>query len=161
MENFDELVEQYRPLIFNVIHSLKIYKDIDHYYSISLQALWEASCKYDETKAAFSTLAYSTIKGRLLNELRKQIRWENRNMLTEDSKIDSDMTQPCTDLYLEAETIECYCKSLTVNQKRWVIHTFLYNDTLEEIATIYNVNKSAVKAWRRDALKKLRILYRE
>lgn len=152
MESFDNLARQYTPLIYRIIHRLQIYKEIDHYYSIGLQALWEASIKFDGTSASFITFAYHLIKGRILNELHKKNKWDQRHALSNDPDADAPVSQP--DVYLERETILCYCTDLTPYQERWVIDTFIHNKTLPEIAASCHVTISAVKSWRRGALAK-------
>ncbi|WP_042349124.1 sigma-70 family RNA polymerase sigma factor [Bacillus massiliigorillae] len=154
MNSFDKLVSQHNRLIYKIIHSLKIYKEYEYYYNIGLQALWEASLKFDGKSAAFTTFAYSVIKGRILNELRLENKWEVINQLPIVEPHFFNTLQ--YDTYLEKESILHYCNGLTLNQKRWVIHTFIDHETLNEIARRYSVNTCAVKSWRRDALKKLK-----
>ena len=59
-------------MIYQIIHSLHIYKNHDEFYQIGLIALWEASNQFDETKGAFLSYAYATVKGRILTEIAKQ-----------------------------------------------------------------------------------------
>lgn len=156
MDAFNEIAKQYTPMIYKVIHSLKIFKEYDHYFNIGLQALWEANSKYDGSKAAFSTFAYAVIRGRLLNELRKESQWEKRNQMITPEQLESNNVSVYIDTYLEMEVLNEYCHTLTENQKHWVIHTFLFNHSLDEIAELYAVSNVAVKSWRRIALQKLR-----
>lgn len=153
MDSFDELATQYEQLIYKIIHTLNIYKDYDHYYNIGLQALWEANIKFDGVSATFTTFAYAVIKGRILNELRLENKWEVTNQLPFDNP--HFFSTLHYDKYLEKENLYSYCEGLTLNQKRWVIHTFIYDETLDEIARLYSVNICAVKAWRRNALRNI------
>ncbi|MEH6940283.1 sigma-70 family RNA polymerase sigma factor [Bacillus sp. JJ722] len=153
MDSFNDLVTQYEQLIYKIIHSLNIYKEYDYYYNIGLQALWEASLKFDGVSATFTTFAYSMIRGRILNELRLENKWEVINQLPFDNPQFFNTLH--YDKYLENESLISYCDSLTLYQKRWVIHTFIHGETLDGIARIYSVNKCAVKAWRRDALRNI------
>lgn len=156
MKNFEETVEQYDKMIYSIIHSLHIYKQVDHYYSVGLQALWEASIKFKEEKASFTTFAYSMIRGRILTELRREAYWNSKNLNMAQHLFESLYECKYVEDYLQKEALLSYCHQLTEYQKRWVIHTFLYGRSLDEIADIYSVSKNAVKSWRRDALKKLR-----
>ena len=155
MDHFERLVEQYKPMLYKIMHSLRIYKNFDHFYSVALQALWEASVKYDGHSSSFSTFAYATIRGRLLNELQLESRYDRHNMpLLVEYGLQPSYTHNYT--FEEKDAILHYCKNLTELQKRWVIHTFLYNHSLDDIAAIYQVNKTVVKSWRRSALNRLR-----
>lgn len=158
MDNFEKLVQQYTPMMYKIMHSLKIYKNLEHFHSIALQALWEASVKYDHQSSSFSTFAYTIIRGRLLNELQIESRYDRQNVPSLIDLLEYNLNHSYTHEYAieEAEAILQYCESLTENQKRWVIHTFLYDHSLDDIATIYQVAKPVVKSWRRSALDKLR-----
>ncbi|WP_019240970.1 MULTISPECIES: sigma-70 family RNA polymerase sigma factor [Bacillus] len=161
MDSFEKVAKEYSPLIYKIIHSLKIYKECDHYYSVGLQALWEAYMKYEEGKASFLTFAFVTIRGRLLIELTKESKWESRNQRMSPEQFEFMECQRYSEIYLEKEVIDEYCLLLTDNQKRWVVHTFLEQKSLSEIAELYGVSISAVKSWRRDALQKLRKVNKE
>lgn len=156
MKDFEGIVKQYDKMIYSIIHSVNIYKNVDHYYSVGLQALWEARMKFKEERASFTTFAYSIIRGRILTELRREKYWNDKNINMSQHLFESLYECGYVEAYLQKEAVLSYCHHLTENQKRWVIHTFFYEHSLDEIASIYSVSKDAVKSWRRDALKKLR-----
>ncbi|MCO0598438.1 hypothetical protein NGI46_13425 [Peribacillus butanolivorans] len=54
------------------------------------------------------------------------------------------------------ENILIYTETLTLNQQRWLLQTFVGNKTISEIADMYQVTTAAVKSWRKSALLKLR-----
>ncbi|WP_050614586.1 sigma-70 family RNA polymerase sigma factor [Bacillus testis] len=155
MESFENLAASHSNLIHSIIHKLRIYKDHDHYYSVGLVALWEAADKYEENKASFITYAYSMIQGRILTELRKQNNWEERHCLIMDSDHTAYEPSEC-DIYFEHQDLLDLCRGLTANQANWLIHTYVYNMSLEETASRFNKNVCAVKSWRRGALARLR-----
>ena len=158
MDSFEKLVQQYTPMMYKIMHSLKIYKNLEHFHSIALQALWEACMKYDNCSSSFSTFAYTIIRGRLLNELQIEGRYDKHNVPSVMDLLEFNLDHSYTHNYLieEADAISQYCEGLTEYQKRWVIHTFLYDHSLDDIAAIYQVAKPVVKSWRRSALDKLR-----
>lgn len=71
MESFEQLVEQYIPMMHKIIHSLNIYKNKEEFYQLGLIALWEASKRYDPKKGKLASYVYMYIKGYLLMELKK------------------------------------------------------------------------------------------
>ncbi|WP_158553340.1 sigma-70 family RNA polymerase sigma factor [Peribacillus saganii] len=156
METFSDLAVQYTPLIKSIIRSLSIYKNKEDYFQIGLLALWEAEIKYIPEKGSFLSFAYSIIKGRLLNELKKSHKWEERNQLSFEQSGVVGEGIPFQENFLELEQLDCYCAGLTPNQKQWLILANFHQMSITEIAMHMNSTPSAVKSWRRSALKKLR-----
>lgn len=155
MEGFNELAEQYRPMIFHVLQSLNIYKNEDEFFQVALIALWEAQARFDPEKGKFSTYAYSFMKGRIMTELTKQSKMEEGNSYPDEAfwetKQDEKEQPP-----LQLATLLSYCDRLTKKQKQWVIYTFYFGMSIREIAEEEKVSLSAVKKWRAGALAKIR-----
>lgn len=154
MEGFERLVKQYEPMIWRIIHSLHIYKDRTEYYQIGLIALWDAKNLFDEKKGSFTSFAYPYIRGRMLNELAKRRKIDERSAFQDDAfwnMIEDTNVQHA----LETENILTYCTNLTDHQKKWVLYTALANLSVKEIAEIEQVSVSAVKAWRKGARNKI------
>ncbi len=154
VNNFEEIVKQYGPMIWKIIHTLNIYKNQEEFYQTGLIALWEASHSYDETRGSFSSYAFAFIRGRLLNDLTKRRKHEDACVAPKeefwDNMVDETSQNP-----LEVEAILSYCRSLTENQKKWVLYTALADMSIKEIAEKEEVSLSAVKAWRKGAREKL------
>ncbi|GIN64121.1 hypothetical protein J27TS8_41140 [Robertmurraya siralis] len=154
MEDFVELEKQYGAMIWQVIHSLHIYKNQEEFYQTGLIALWQASERYDLAKGSFSSFAYSYIRGRILTELTKHHKHEENHVAPEENYWNMlEDHSLCTPL--ERETILTYCQNLTANQKKWVLYTIFADLSVKKIAEIENVSISAVKAWRKGARAKL------
>lgn len=153
--DFLPLFEQYENMIWKVIHSLKIYKNLEDYFQIGLIALWEAYKGFDEEKGAFHSYAFSYIRGRILTELRRNSKSESALVYPEDVywKLlhDENTLNLC-----EKEILLSYCKTLTENQTKWVLYTFLYDLSVYEIAAMEGVSPSAVKSWRKGAKEKIK-----
>ncbi|MFJ7976995.1 sigma-70 family RNA polymerase sigma factor [Peribacillus sp. NPDC096379] len=156
METFTEMAEQFRPMIYSIIQSLSIYKNQEEFYQVGLIALWEAQTKFDPDRGAlFSTYAYKVIKGKLLNELRKNVRIDDTYTVTDISVMAEDPALSFSDLHLESEYLSCYCENLTELQRRWVMGTFQDQLSISEMAELYGASNSAVKSWRKSAIMKL------
>ncbi len=151
---FEELAEQYKPLIFQVIKNLQLYGDRETFYQIGLIGLWEASTRFDSEKGVeFSTFAFSTIRGKLLDHLKKEARYREHYQpsgeeifikLLDFSKDDS------------VDLIEEYGKGLTENQVKWVQGRIIEDKSYKEIAAEHGVTVESVKSWGRQTVKKLR-----
>src|SRR5690606_14313805 len=98
MGSFEEFVEQYTPMIHHIMRSLHIYKNSEEFYQIGIIALWEAYMRFEPDKGKFSTFAYSYMKGRMMTELTKQSKTEERSVYPEetfwDMSIDENNYQP-------------------------------------------------------------------
>jgi RNA polymerase sigma factor (sigma-70 family) len=155
MESFEQLAAQYEPMIYKIIHSLHIYKNMEEFYQIGLIGLWEAQNSFDAAKGNFTSYAYPFIKGRLLSELTNTSKLEEHFVIP---KVEYWQTaegyleeQPC-----EIQMLLSYCEGLTENQTKWVLYTFVDDLSVKEIATMENVSISAVKLWRKGAREKLK-----
>lgn len=155
MESFDKKATQYEPMIHKIIHSLNIYKNRSEFFQLGLISLWEVTERFDSEKGNFTSYAYSYIKGRMMTELTKQRRQEERSVYPEEEFWefieDKSIEQP-----FEVDFLLFYCKNLTVNQKKWVLYTCLKGLSVEQIAHKEQVSISAVKAWRKGARGKLK-----
>ncbi|WP_335872513.1 sigma-70 family RNA polymerase sigma factor [Bacillus sp. 2205SS5-2] len=154
METFTLLQTQYEPMIHKIIQTLHIYKNKDEFYQTGLIALWEANERFDSAKGKFPAFAYSYIKGRMLSDLTKSRKNEDRNVYPEEAfwEVIPGEDSPL----LEKEMLQSHCQSLTENQSKWVLYSCLNMFTVKEIAQVENVSLSAVKKWRKGAREKLK-----
>lgn len=156
MESFEQVAEQYTPMIYNIIHSLNIYKNTDEYYQIGQIGLWEAYERFDPEKGQFLNYAYAYVKGKILTELKKSKNYEDHTCPASEefwgAIEDHGLICP-----LEEEVLLSICKNsqITENQTKWVLYYCLKGFSIKEIAKIENVSLSAVKAWRAGAKKKM------
>jgi RNA polymerase sigma factor (sigma-70 family) len=154
MENFDQLSKKYKPMIHRIIHSLGIYKNTDEFYQVGLIGLWDAVECFEAEKGDFTNYAYSYIKGRIMNELSRASKHEERNVIPKaeywESVEDTHFDQP-----FEKETLLSLCDGLTKKEIIWVVDTFHHCLSVREIAEKEGVSISAVKQWKKAALKKI------
>ena len=159
LESFEQLVDQYQPMLHKIIHSLHLYKNQDEFYQHSLIALWEASQRFDSQKGSFTNYAYTYIKGYLLMELKKSHQDQERYVQPDeqfwDLAADSHSDDP-----LQEEILLSYCTTLTPNQKKWLLYTVCDRLSIKEIAELEKVSLSAVKNWRSGARGKVKELVR-
>ena len=155
MDNFEELVEQYTPMIHRILQSLSIYRNKDEFQQTALIALWEAQLGFAPQKGSFTNYAYSYIKGKLLLELTQRSRYEAGNVYPNEEYwevIEGDYS----DRPLELEQLLSYCEGLSKKETKWVVAAFVEDLSVKEMAEREKVSVSAVKQWKLSALKKLR-----
>ncbi|QIZ05509.1 sigma-70 family RNA polymerase sigma factor [Priestia megaterium] len=160
MESFEQLVDQYQPMLHKIMHSLHLYKHHEEFYQHSLIALWEASQRFNPQKGSFTNYAYTYIKGYLLMELKKLHQDQERNVHPDEQFWDL-AADPYSDDPLQEEILLSYCETLTPNQKKWLLYTIRDRLSVKEIAELEKVSLSAVKGWRSGAREKVKNLIRE
>ncbi|MCH6269354.1 sigma-70 family RNA polymerase sigma factor [Neobacillus citreus] len=156
MESFEQIAEQYKPMIHKIINSLHLYKDKEEFYQHGLIALWEVCQRFNPEKGDFTNYAYTFIRGRLLVELRKIALAKERCVSLEEEfwRIAGDFQ---TDRTLEREILLSYCETLTTNQQKWLLYTYWDDLTVKKIAELEKVTVSAVKQWRTGAREKIKV----
>ncbi|WP_121610661.1 sigma-70 family RNA polymerase sigma factor [Mesobacillus foraminis] len=162
MESFEQLTAQYTPMIYKIISSLNIYTNKDEFFQLGLIGLWEAHQRFDSKKGGFTNYAYTFIKGRLLTEMNENNKYNDQSQPVKEG-FWYFLIDPCPTSPLEEDILLSYCKasSLTENQTKWVLYTFLKEFDVKEIAEIEHVSLSAVKSWRAGAKVRLRKLVKE
>jgi RNA polymerase sigma factor (sigma-70 family) len=133
LESFEQLAEQYKPMIHKIINSLHIYRNQDEFYQNGLIALWEASIRFDPSKGNFTNYAYTYIKGSLLKQLDKEFRYQQRSICPSE-EFWENTDEYHTDNPLEAEILQSYCETMTPNQRKWVFYTIMDDLSVKEIA---------------------------
>lgn len=154
MESFDEIVENYRPMIYHVMNTLSIYKNQDEFFQTGLIALWDAHRRFDHEKGEFSAYAYAYIKGRMMTNLTKHRKNEERNVYPDDAFWENTIEEEKQ--WLELEQLQNYCIGLTDKQKQWVIDTFYKGMTTRDIAEKEKLSLSAIKKRKAVTLAKIR-----
>ncbi|MCQ6278507.1 sigma-70 family RNA polymerase sigma factor [Bacillus sp. EB600] len=120
MESFEQLAHQYQPMIHKIIRSLNIYKNVDEFYQIGFITLWDTQKCFNEEKSSFTSLAYTSIKGRILNEMAKDKTNAARMIYPEEE--DWEMTADThDDQSFEEEFLRTHGQSLTEKETKWLI----------------------------------------
>ena len=155
-EKFEMLLQQFEPMIYHVIRKLAIYKNEQEFYQIGCIALWEASQRFQEEKGEFKSYAYAYIMGEMKTKLTNE-----RKQKEKAERLENDPTQErasvndFTELFSHS-LITSVAPLLNENQDKWLKAYCLHGKTPSEIAEDEGVSSSAVKAWRRDAIAKLK-----
>ncbi|WP_455661090.1 sigma-70 family RNA polymerase sigma factor [Pradoshia sp.] len=159
MEEFENIAEQYTPLIHHMIKRLNIYKDKEEFIQIGLIALWEASRAFDPAKGQFMSYAFLTIKGRMLSHIQKTNKIHHRETSKE---IEMERANQDDELILTLEWLipKAFLDTLTSNQSCWLTHHIQYGKTTAEIAADLHITVASVKSWKRTTIKKLQAYYR-
>jgi DNA-directed RNA polymerase len=158
---YDQLHNQFKPMIFHIIKKLDIHRNRQEFYQIGCIALWEASLRYEEDKGEFKSFAYSYIIGRMKTKLSKERKLKEKLYRLASYSNQKGMTEDDYTLIVTKSVIDDLSTNLTPHQMKWIKAFCYQGKTPSEIAEDEGVSSSAVKGWRRDTLSKLRRLNRK
>ncbi|CAI9395156.1 sigma-70 family RNA polymerase sigma factor [Niallia sp. Sow4_A1] len=153
-KTYDQLVEEFTPMINHMMKKLTIYKDKQDFFQIGLISIWETTKTFNPEKGKYSNYLYRHMWGRFLDELKRRTREAERNAYPSEEFWEV-MESPI--LYREEEDyVKGLCKELSEGETTWVVDTFVHQLTVKEIAQKERVSPSAVKWWRKGAKEKLK-----
>ena len=149
---FEKIVEDYTPLVKSQIHKLNLTMNYPLYEQAAIIALWECVQSYQDAKGSFSAYAYLKVRGKLLDERRKELRASKKCSLQADW---NDYEETFFTPQIKG-SLNIDLNSLTLNQRKWVEQVVIEGKSLKSVATTEGVSVEAVKSWRKSALIKLR-----
>lgn len=155
LTHFEDLLMQYEPMISASIRNLNIFRDHEQYKQAGRIALWQAWQRFDEEKGNFTPFAFKSIRGAMLDEMKKENYLVEHNLHAEEELLEIVdersifVTQCSTDLQEALSTLS------TVEQQ--LLHAlFIEGITLAECAAQANISIPGIKKRRERALLKLR-----
>lgn len=154
MCRFEVVLEQFEPMISAAIRKCRIYKNHEHYRQTARIALWQAWEKYDHEQGDFAPYAFTCIRGSLLDELKKQNRYETRYYPEQDDVIEF-FTPSSTKADLSC-VLEELLNNITKEEQNLLIDFYIQGYSYEELAIKYNASVSALKKRRIRILQKVR-----
>ena len=150
---FEQLYEQYRPMIFAVMRKLYIDNAREDFMQIGAIALWEASMEHDPQKGPFNVFVFMKIKYAMLQELRRFYKWSKH----EQQEQFVEMTEPACEYAFE-NVILIQNLLLDLREDERIILTQYYENGLthEEIGAILGKSAEAIKKKKQRILGRLR-----
>ncbi|HSI68380.1 MAG TPA: sigma-70 family RNA polymerase sigma factor [Planococcus sp. (in: firmicutes)] len=152
MKDFEKVLEQYSPMISAMIRKLHIYRDHESYRQAGRVALWQAWQRFDHNKGNFTPFAYSSIRGAMLDELKREASlaaavavMENTGyeMKSEERLID-ELPEWLDPIYFTPE------------EKRLLEDLFLKGISVSQLSEIHGISLSGMKKRRERLLNKIR-----
>lgn len=137
-------------MIKNQMKKLCIYRDYEEYYQCGLIALWRAYEKYDEEKGSFPAYALVTVRGYLLEQLKKERRFQDREACTEQNILENIGGEE-----KRTEAFE-YMSMLDENEQSVLFEHFYGGKKMREIATELGMTYHQARWIYRQALNKMR-----
>ena len=158
LEKFEDVLTQYEPMISASMRKLNIYRDHDSFRQAGRVALWQAWTRYEEGKGHFAPFASISIRGAMLDLLKKEVRFEENVMQTEEDVLEflNDIESPASDLDLWSDRL-CLAFNVLNDAEREFIHWFFVEGLSQaECAVKAGVSVAGIKKRRQRMLVKLR-----
>ena len=155
MTDFEDILEQFEPMISACIRKLSLYKNHEIYRQAGRIALWKAWVKFDEDKGDFAPYAYRSIYGGMLDELKKEKRQEEQADPVEDEKL-AVLLEKSLVLSIVSEELETAIESLQAHERELLMWIFVEGISLQQAATRVGITIPGIKKRRERVLGKLR-----
>ncbi|MEK5039866.1 sigma-70 family RNA polymerase sigma factor [Sporosarcina sp. FSL K6-3457] len=153
--NFEDTLKQYEPMISASIRKLNIYRDHESFRQAGRVALWQAWSRFDETKGNFTPFAYRSIRGAMLDELKREGRFEEHVTQTEDDLL-IVICGASTLAHEWSDNLSDALVTLSSTEQQLVQWLFLERWTLGECAERSGITVAGIKKRRQRMLVKLK-----
>lgn len=158
MESFEDVLEQYAPMISAVMRKANIYKNKDYFRQCARIALWQAWKNYDATLGSFAPYAYRT----MLTTMYKEIHRDNRH--TERfTAVDKDILnhfaqyqQLKNEWHQDFPQLDNLLSQLTTAEHQLLIDLYVHQLSYAELSERDGVSIYALQKRRNRLLKRLR-----
>ncbi|MGN4447310.1 sigma-70 family RNA polymerase sigma factor [Bacillus cereus group sp. MYBK79-1] len=151
---FKEAVVLYEGMIVNQIKKLGIRQDYEEYYQCGLIGLWHAYERFDAEKGSFPAYAVVTVRGYILERLKKEFALQERNVYV--GEYEEIFTSE--DAEIRAKD---FMSVLDEKEKYIIFERFFVGKTMGEIASEMEMTYYQVRWVYRQALEKMRNSLRE
>lgn len=156
LNKFEDVLTQYEPMITASMRNLNIYRDHAHFRQIGRIGLWQAWTRYDEERGHFAPYASRSIRGAMLDELKKEIRFTDHVTQTEDILLEGLVEQEGQVLYEWSDHLTLAFEQLTRNERQLIQWFFIEGLTQAECAKKASISVAGIKKRRERMLVKLR-----
>ena len=154
METFEDVLNQFEPMIHACIRKLNIYKNHDSFIQVGRIGLWKAWQRFDSSKGEFAPFAYRCIYGSLLDELKKST-IEDNIIPAEDQLLEILLNKP-VESSLDSEKLIKALPQLKLAEQQLIQLLFVERFSLDEVALHFGITKAGVKKKRERTLQKLK-----
>lgn len=156
LTKFEEVLEQYEPMISASMRKLNIYREYENFKQVGRVALWQAWLRYDCTKGNFTPYAYRSIQGAMMDELRKEHRVETHSTQIEDEILEryAEETVPLDEAW--SDRLELAFEQLSAKERTLINLLYVERRTQAESAKQADISVAGIKKRRERMIGKLR-----
>ncbi|KFN03721.1 sigma-70 family RNA polymerase sigma factor [Bacillus clarus] len=146
---FTDAVTLYEGMIRNQMKKLSIYRDYEEYYQCGLIGLWYAYERYEEGKGSFPSYAVVTVRGYILERLKKECKFQERYVCAEE------IFEQLSEVTISSK-VQDFISLLDEKEKYIIWERFFAGKTMHEIAKETRLTYYQVRWIYRQALEKMR-----
>lgn len=157
MEEFEQVLDQFTPMIFSVLKKARIYKNFDYYKHCATVALWDAWRNYDPSIGPFAPYAYRTMLTTIYSEMSQENKYNERYISYEKddlARISEYMQQkqasPCSPLLCRMKDL------LSKEEYELLMDLYGHRYKYEELTAKYDASIYALKKRRDRIMARLR-----
>ncbi|MED3662079.1 sigma-70 family RNA polymerase sigma factor [Ureibacillus sp. FSL K6-8385] len=158
MEAFDQILEQYAPMMYRVLKRARVYKNHDYYKHCATIALWEAWKNYDPARGPFAPYAYRMMLTAVFREMSLENRYDELQTSCEKETLTFLAHQrqmktgasACPELFMDLESL------VTREEMELLLDIYYYRYKYKELEKKYGVTAEAIKKRKDRLLKRLR-----
>ncbi|MFD1929211.1 sigma-70 family RNA polymerase sigma factor [Sporosarcina siberiensis] len=156
MNTFEEVLKQYEPMISASIRTLNIYRDQESFRQTGRVALWQAWTRFDTEKGNFTPFAYRSIRGAMLDELKKENIFDT-NTTQMDNEVLEELITVAEPVEIEwSDALNEALETLTAAEQELTHWIFVEGLSLGDCAKRVSISLPGIKKRRQKMLKKLR-----
>ncbi len=153
---FEDVLKQYEPMIAASIRKLQIYRDHESYRQAGRIALWQAWKRFDKEKGNFTPYAYRSIQGAMLDELKKEGRFEEQVTQMDDELLEVVCTMKSPIESEWSDDLVDALELLSPSERELIQWLFIDGLTLAECTARSRITLAGIKKRRERMLLKLR-----
>lgn len=146
---FEQSFLKYEKMIHHLLHKYHIQFNYDEYQQLLIIKLWEILKQYNHQQQPEEQYCYFRLKFYLIDCLRKQLKYQNVFLISENKYLEEKSYFDCYQLELLN-----FLELLDSNERIWLNLT-IQGYTTKEIALFLSKSISTVKYYRKNTRKKL------
>lgn len=153
VRDFNEVYEEFAPIISIVLRKAKVYKNHDYYHHIATIAMWEAFENYDPARGKFEPFVYRCMLTAVIDEMRAENLYGQRMICFEKEKLEFLSN---VDVSKERAQLDCLMSVLNEEEVELLSAHYIEGYSYREISKKLGVSISALRKRRDRAMKKIR-----
>ncbi|CAM5183996.1 hypothetical protein UACE39S_05447 [Ureibacillus acetophenoni] len=87
MEEFEQILEQYEPMITSILKRTHVYKNHEHFRQSARIALWKVVTTLNPERGPFAPYAYRTMQTTIYTEMKNENNYSDHQIAYERDKL--------------------------------------------------------------------------
>ena len=144
---FEELVEQYEPMIYRLMRRNHVFRDHDEYIQLSKIAMWDVYHKFNPTKGDLAPFFYVAINRAIQNQIRREVKrgqyvndeWDTSSIVAEERRQAEEFV-----VELASERLRSIVQQLKPHEQQLFVSAFLIEKKNDELMEEFNCSRATI-----------------